>query len=141
MIAHLAPLLLVVAGTLLYHISAKSIPTAFDPFAAIVGLYATALAGSVLLYGALRPSLESFGWSRLWHPTIAGVGIGALMIEAGFLLAYRHGWAVSVASVITNGLAAVLLLAVGTLMFHEAITPAKAVGIVLCLAGIALLQS
>jgi multidrug transporter EmrE-like cation transporter len=125
---------------LTYHIAAKSIPASFDPFAAIVGLYATALAASLLLYGALRPSLASFAWTRLWHPTIAGVGIGALMIEAGFLLAYRSGWAVSVASVLTNGLAAVLLLAVGAMMFHEAITPARALGIALCLAGIVLLQ-
>jgi multidrug transporter EmrE-like cation transporter len=140
MIARLAPLLLVVAGTLTYHIAAKSIPSAFDPLAAIVGLYATALAAIVLLYGAQRPSLSSFAWTRIWHPTIAGVGIGALMIEAGFLLAYRGGWAISVASVITNGLAAVLLLGVGAAMFHEPITPTKAVGLVLCLAGIALLQ-
>lgn len=140
MIARLAPLLLVVAGTLLYHIAAKSIPRSFDPFAAIVGLYATALAASLMVYAALRPSLASFTWTRVWHPTIAGVGLGALMIEAGFLLAYRAGWAVSVASVITNGFAAVLLLAVGALMFHEAVTPTKAIGIALCLAGIALLQ-
>ena len=140
MIARLAPLLLVVAGSLTYHISAKSIPKAFDPPAAIVGLYATALAGSVLLFAAIRPAAGLFAWNRVWHPTIAGVGIGPLMIEAGFLLAYRSGWPVSTASVITNGLAAVLLVGVGTAFFSEPITPVKALGVALCLAGLALLQ-
>jgi len=44
-LAAVAPLLLVVCGSLLYHIAAKSIPPAFDPVASLVGLYATALAG------------------------------------------------------------------------------------------------
>jgi multidrug transporter EmrE-like cation transporter len=140
MIARLAPLLLVVAGSLTYHIAAKSIPRAFDPLAAIVGLYATALAGSVLLFSAIRPARGLLTWTRLWHPTIAAVGIGALMIETGFLLAYRGGWPVSTASVITNGLAAVLLVGVGTAFFSEPITFVKALGVALCLAGIALLQ-
>ena len=135
-----APLLLVVSGSLLYHTAAKSIPKAFDPVAALVGLYATALAGGVLVYVAARPAASSFAWSRLWHPTIAAVGIGALMIEIGFLLAYRSAWPVSTVSVITNGLVAVLLVAVGAAFFGEAITPTKLVGVMLCLAGVTLLQ-
>jgi multidrug transporter EmrE-like cation transporter len=135
-----APLLLVVSGSLLYHTAAKSIPKAFDPVAALVGLYATALAGGVLVYAAARPASSPFAWSRLWPPTIAAVGIGALMIEIGFLLAYRSAWPVSTVSVITNGLAAVLLVAVGAAFFGEAITPIKLIGVVLCLGGVTLLQ-
>jgi len=135
-----APLLLVVSGSLLYHTAAKSIPKAFDPVAALVGLYATALAGGVLVYALARPAAAPFAWSRLWHPTIAAVGIGALMIEIGFLLAYRSAWPVSTVSVITNGLVAVLLVAVGAAFFGEAITPTKLVGVMLCLAGVTLLQ-
>ena len=66
--------------------------------------------------------------------------IGALMIEIGFLLAYRSAWPVSTVSVITNGLVAVLLVAVGAAFFGEAITPIKLIGVVLCLAGVTLLQ-
>ena len=135
-----APFLLVVSGSLLYHTAAKSIPKAFDPVAALVGLYATALAGGVLLYAAARPAASPFAWSRLWHPTIAAVGIGALMIEIGFLLAYRSAWPVSTVSVITNGLVAVLLVAVGAAFFGEAVTPVKLIGVALCLAGVTLLQ-
>src|SRR5262249_39822381 len=96
--ATMAPLLLVVSGSVLYHVAAKSIPKAFDPAASLIGLYATALAGGLLVYAALRPAASPVAWSRMWHPTIALVGIGALMIEIGFLLAYRGAWPVSTVS-------------------------------------------
>jgi len=135
-----APLLLVVCGSLLYHVAAKSIPPAFDPAASLVGLYATALAGGIVAYAIARPAAAPFAFSRLWHPTIAAVGIGALLIEMGFLLAYRSAWPVSTASVITNGVAAVLLLVIGAAMCGETVTITKAAGVLLCLLGVSLLQ-
>ena len=139
-LAAVAPLLLVVSGSLLYHVAAKSIPKAFDPVGSLVGLYATALLGGLLIYAARRPGAAPLRWSRVWHPTIAAVGIGALMIEIGFLLAYRGAWPVSTASVATNGLVAVLLVGVGATFFGEAVTPMKVAGVLLCLLGVTLLQ-
>jgi multidrug transporter EmrE-like cation transporter len=135
-----APLLLAIAGSVVYHIAAKSIPKAFDPVAALIGLYATALAGSVLVYAIARPRSAAMGDSRLWHPTIAAVGLGALMIELGFLVAYRGAWPVSTASVATNGLVAVVLVVVGGLAFGDAVSTLKVVGVLFCLVGVALLQ-
>jgi multidrug transporter EmrE-like cation transporter len=138
-LASAAPLLLVVCGSLMYHIAAKSIPPAFDPAASLVGLYATALAGGIVAYAVGRPAAP-FAISRMWHPTIAAVGIGALLIEMGFLLAYRGAWPVSTASVLTNGLVAVLLVVVGATLFGETLTITKAAGVLLCLIGVSLLQ-
>ena len=135
-----APLVLVVAGSVMYHVSAKSIPAAYDPMASLIGLYGTALAGAVLVYAATRGARTSFASMRVWHPTIAMVGVGALLIEMGFLLAYRGGLAVSTTSVIANGIVAVLLVALGSVWFGEAFTLVKIVGVLLCLAGVTLLQ-
>jgi multidrug transporter EmrE-like cation transporter len=135
-----APLLLVVAGSVMYHVSAKSIPAGYDPVAALIGLYATSLAGSVVAVLALRPRTLTGGVPRLWHPTIAAVGIGALLIEMGFLLAYRGGLPVSTTSVVANGIVAILLVTLGSLWFGEPFTIVKVVGVLLCLAGVALLQ-
>ena len=135
-----APLVLVVAGSVMYHVSAKSIPVAYDPMAALIGLYGTALAGAVLVYAATRGAKTSLTSMRVWHPTIAMVGVGALLIEMGFLLAYRGGLAVSTTSVIANGIVAVLLVALGSVWFGEAFTLVKIVGVLLCLAGVTLLQ-
>ena len=80
------------------------------------------------------------GLATIWHPTVAGVGIGALLIELGFLLTYRAAWPVSTTSVMTNGAVAVLLLPIGALFFSEAITLIRVGGVVLCLIGFWMLQ-
>jgi len=134
-----APLLLVVCGSLMYHVAAKSVPKAIEPFGALIGVYGTALLASLAAYAIARrgamPHLSS-----LWHPTVATVGIGALLIELGFLLTYRAAWPVSTASVMTNGAVAVLLLPIGALFFSEAITLIRVGGVALCLVGLWMLQ-
>jgi multidrug transporter EmrE-like cation transporter len=135
-----APLLLVVGGSVMYHLSAKSIPASYDPIAALIGLYATALAGAIVVYVVARSWRVPFAADRVWHPTIALVGLGALLIEMGFLLAYRGGLAVSTTSVVANGIVAVLLVTLGSVWFGEAFTVVKVVGVLLCLAGVGLLQ-
>jgi len=134
------PLVLAICGSLVYHAAAKSIPKSVDPAAALIGLYATALAGAIVTFAFLKAEPVSLQLSRFWQPTIAGVGLGALMIELGFLLAYRGAWPVSTASVIANALVAVLLLPLGALFFAEAITVYRVLGVVLCLIGVTLLQ-
>ena len=134
------PLLLVVGGSLLYHVAAKSVPKALEPFGALIGVYATALAACIVAYAIVRRGAMPSQISALWHPTVAAVGIGALMIELGFLLTYRAAWPVSIASVMSNGLVAVLLLPIGALIFGEAITMIRIAGVILCLAGVWLLQ-
>jgi len=133
------PLLLVVCGSLLYHVAAKSVPKAIEPFGALIGVYGTALIASLAVYALARRGVMP-GFSNLWHPTVAAVGIGALLIELGFLLTYRAAWPVSTASVMTNGLVAVLLLPLGALVFGEAVTLVRACGVVVCLIGLWMLQ-
>jgi hypothetical protein len=135
-----APLLLAVSGSLVYHLAAKSIPKSVDPAAALIGLYATALAGSVLTYAMLKPGPTALRLAAYWNPTVAAVGVGALMIELGFLLAYRGAWPISGASVIANALVAVILVPLGAAVFGETITVARAIGVILCLLGVTLLQ-
>jgi len=134
------PLLLVVCGSLLYHVAAKSVPKTLEPFGALVGVYATALAASLIAYALARKGAVPPHLSSMWHPTVAAVGIGALLIELGFLLTYRAAWPVSIASVMTNGLVAVLLIPIGAAVFGEAITAVRVAGVVLCLFGLSLLQ-
>lgn len=135
-----APLLLVVCGSLLYHVAAKSVPKAIEPVGALIGVYGTALLASLAAYAVTRRGAMPSGVSSLWHPTVAAVGIGALLIELGFLITYRAAWPVSTASVMTNGAVAVLLLPIGALFFGEAITLARVGGVALCLIGLWLLR-
>ena len=133
------PPLLVIGGSLLYHVAAKSVPKTVAPLAALIGVYFTALVASIVAYAvANRTALSPI--SAIGHPTIAAVGLGVLMIELGFLLTYRAAWPVSMASVMINGIVAVLLLPVGAALFGETITFVRLMGVVLCLLGLTLLQ-
>ncbi len=134
------PILLAISGGVLYHASQKSIPQTVHPFAAIAIAYA---AGIVLcVVGALLdpagraflPSVKNANWA------VVGVGVGAMAIEVGFLLAYRAGWNINAASVVMSISVALLLVPVGWLAFKEPLTPRGAAGIGCCLLGLYLLS-
>jgi drug/metabolite transporter (DMT)-like permease len=136
----LGPLLLVVGGSIVYHVAAKSVPKTLEPFAALIGVYTTALAASLVAYALARRGPIPPHPSSMWHPTVAAVGLGVLMIELGFLQTYRAAWPVSMASVMMNGIVAVLLLPIGAALFGETITAVRVAGVALCLIGLSLLQ-
>jgi drug/metabolite transporter (DMT)-like permease len=136
----LGPLLLVVGGSVVYHVAAKSVPKTLEPFAALIGVYTTALAASLVAYALARRGPMPPHLSSMWHPTVAAVGLGVLMIELGFLQTYRAAWPVSMASVMMNGIVAVLLLPIGAALFGETITAVRVAGVALCLIGLSLLQ-
>jgi drug/metabolite transporter (DMT)-like permease len=134
------PLLLVVCGSLMYHVAAKSVPKTLEPFGALVGIYATALIASLVAYALARRGSIPEHPSSMWHPTVAAVGLGALLIELGFLLIYRAAWPVSIASVMLNGIVAILLIPIGAAMFGETVTAVRVAGVILCLLGVSLLR-
>ncbi|MGH9348331.1 MAG: hypothetical protein ACRD26_13820 [Vicinamibacterales bacterium] len=136
----LASLLLAVGGGVLYHVCAKSVPKDLAPGHILVVAYATALAVSALAHLAV-PSAPAGGvTSRLLHPAVLGLGVGAAMIELGYVLTYRAAWPVSTASVVVNGMVAALLVPVGLAVFGERLSWPRIAGIVLCLGGVWLLR-
>src|SRR5580704_17632109 len=137
----IVPLLMTIGGGVLYHLAAKSVPRNLDPAFALIGVYTTALCASVVTFVLLPSASTGLSSSRSWwHPTLIAVGLGAVLIELGYLLSYRAASPVSVASVMSNGIVAVLLVPIGIAIFGEQLTVARGVGIVLCLIGVLLLR-
>lgn len=60
------------------------------------------------------------------------LGIVIIGVEGGYMLMYRAGWEVSKASVVANIVLAILLLFIGTIVFHESEDVKKITGIILC---------
>lgn len=133
------PLLLAVAGAVVYHVAQKSVPAASAPFVVIGLAYAAGLAVCVAAVVAGGADVGST-LRASWRPAIA-VGLGALAIETGFLLAYRAGWPISTASLGVNVTVAVVLLVVGLAAFGEALSVRQWAGAAACLVGLALLAS
>jgi uncharacterized membrane protein len=132
------PFALAVGGSLLYHLSQRSIPQGANPFYATVIAYALGAAACVAC-AQLYPAGKSFaGTLREANWAVYAVGVAAMMIELGFLLAYRAGWKVSVAAVSVNVAGVAVLVPLGVLLFKEQLGPRHLLGLVLCVLGLIL---
>ena len=129
---------LVVGTNLIYHLAQKTIPREVHPLVSVAVSYAIALVTTLCLFPffPVKPSVGSALRQLRWS-TVA-VGISIVGIEVGFLLAYRSGWRISLASTATAAAVAVLLIPSGLLFFGEKLSAANVAGIVLCIAGLTL---
>lgn len=133
-----APVAAAALGYLLYHFSQRLTPSGVHPFLTVGLSFALASALSLAIFAATRAKpladeLKAVNW------TAAGVGCAVVVIEAGFLLAYRWGWPVGVTSLTVAAAQTVLLLPLGYLALGERLSAQALLGAALCLAGLALI--
>lgn len=136
---HLLAIGLTIVANVGYHLCQKAIRPDASPAASLVVTYAVALVLSLLLWPWLGGG-EGFGPAlrRLGPPTYA-LGVAVVLIELGFLLAYRAGWTLGVAALYCNAAVALVLVPIGIAAFGEALDLRKALGLLLALAGLLLL--
>lgn len=135
--AYLWPLILIVVSNSIYHICAKSLPAKADPFAALTVTYLIGAGFSAALYFLLNRGSTDLAqeWRSLnWTPYVLGFIVVAM--EAGNVYAYRAGWSVNTLPVVQAACVAVLLLALGFLLYREGVTAGKLIGLALCVAGL-----
>ena len=140
MFSYIWPLALVVLSNTLYQVCAKSVPEGMNPLASLTVTYLIGAVVSCVMYYLLNRDANLFREIRLtnWAPIVLGVVIVGL--EVGFIYAFRAGWQVSMAQIVSSAVLAVILIFVGSLLYHEAITWNKIAGIIVCLAGLALIN-
>jgi multidrug transporter EmrE-like cation transporter len=133
-------LALAIASTVGYHVVMKITPAASNPFLSLAVTYAI---GSAIFLGAyavspggaaLRTSMQALSWTPF---ALAGV---VVLLDIGFLLLYRTGYDVSLGQIVTQSAAAMLLVIVGVALFREKLTLVNVAGIVLCVAGLWLIN-
>ena len=134
------PLLMVVCSSTIYHICAKSVSPKLNTFASLTVAYLIGAVLTVIIYSASSPTkslVQEFSHLN-WATVVMGLAIVGL--EAGNILMYKAGWNISVGSLINNITVSIILLFVGLLLYKEKITPTQIAGIVLCLAGLVLVN-
>ena len=141
MLSYIWPIALVVLSNTLYQICAKSVPEGMNPLASLTVTYLIGAAVSCVMYYILNRDANLFREIRLtnWAPVVLGIVVVGL--EVGFIYAFRAGWQVSVTQIVSSALVAVILIFVGYLLYHEAITWNKIVGIIISLAGLVQINS
>ena len=140
MFAYIWPMALLLLSNTVYQICAKSVPEDINPFASLTVTYLVAAVASTVLFFTLhRGSSLPEEYSRLnWAPFILGIVIVGL--EAGWIYAYQAGWQVSTGFIVQSAFLAVALLFVGYLLYHEALTWNKLLGVAICIIGLAFIN-
>ena len=140
MISYIWPIALVVLSNTLYQICAKSVPDGMNPLASLTVTYLIGAIVSCALYFLLNRNANLVREFRLlnWAPIVLGIVIVGL--EVGFIYAFRAGWQISMAQIVSSVALALILIFVGYLLYHEAITWNKIAGIIVCLIGLVLIN-
>jgi drug/metabolite transporter (DMT)-like permease len=129
-----------ITGQVLYHFMQKQVAPGAHPVLALIAFYLGAAVLSLplfLLFPLATPLAQATGelGGAVW-----GVALSIVLIELGFLLAYRAGGTLSSAFVLSASVVTGALLIIGMMVFKEAVSLKQFAGLVLCLAGIWLLS-
>ena len=129
-----------VTGQVLYHVAQKSVSPGAHPVVSLIVFYVlAALLSLPLLWvfpltASLHVEAGRLGWA------VGAVAASIVLIELGFLLAYRAGGGLSSSFVLTASAVTAVLFVIGSMAFDEPVSAAKIGGIGLCLAGIWLIS-
>ena len=140
MLEYIWPLALVVLSNTVYQICAKSVPNGMNPFASLTITYVVGAVISLILFFALGKggNLIAEYQKTNWAPFVLGLCIVGL--EVGFIYAYKAGWGISVAQIVSSAALAVILLLVGYLFYKEGLSWNKILGVLVCIGGLTLIN-
>ena len=133
---HIAVLFVAALGNFSYHIGQKALPSNANPMVLLMVIYAIAFGfcAALLPFFKGTETLSVMNILSVWQIWL--VALGVLLIEIGFLLAYRSGGSVQWSGVAVNGAAALLLIPVAIFVFRESLSLEKIIGIVTTLIGL-----
>lgn len=137
--ARWASLGLVVAALTSYHSAQRSTPHSGGPaslFAFVYGVATLAMLTAVVVSGPSEGFRQAKAYASHWAPWLLVVAV--VGIELGFFAMYRAGWNISTASIATQSIVAAILVLLGITAFGELLTPARGVGLLMCVVGAAL---
>jgi len=139
-ISYFAPLLLVIGANSIYHFTTKNTPAELNPFFGLMVTYSTALVLSIMLFIVTKSNSITFEITKIkWTNIILGFAV--LGVESGWILMYMNGWEISKASIIANICVAIILFIAGIIIFKDAISIKKVIGLLVCIIGVFLLNS
>lgn len=136
------PVLLVVLSNTVYQICTNGVPENMNPFASLIITYLVGATVAFIMFLILGDSRDILTELKKANWTSFVLGIVLVWLEVGFIYAYKAGWKVSAAKIVTSSILGVILIVVGYVGYKEAITwnKNKIVGVIICLAGLGLIN-
>ena len=130
------PIALIVLSNVIYQICAKSVPKEMDAMASMTVTYLVGAVCSAVMFFILNKNGSLLHEYKKMNFAPVFLGISVVGLEVGFIYAYKNGWAVSTASVVQSSFLSLALIVAGAILYHEAITVNKLIGIAICLVGL-----
>ena len=134
------PIALIVFSNVFYNICSKQTPEGIHPLAALTVTYLVSAIGSGILFYILTPGANLLGEYKSLNWTTFVLGLAVIGLEAGSMYMYKAGWNINAGHLVHSTILAVLLVFVGYWLYHETISAQKVAGIILCLAGLYLIN-
>ncbi|MGB8451146.1 MAG: EamA family transporter [Anaerocolumna sp.] len=134
------PLLLTIIANVLYHIAQKNTSEQINPLFSLIITYGVSFIMSCILFHFIKGeksfslNVKELNWSSFL------LGCSIILLELGYLLAYRVGWNIGTASFISTILVTLVLIPVGLLFFKESISLKNVFGIMLSIVGLILMN-
>jgi drug/metabolite transporter (DMT)-like permease len=120
-----------------YHLTLKSLPSGTNVLRFLVPAYAVSSCVSLSLLLFL-PKFSGGSGLSVNLPTLL-LGLSVVGIELGFFFAYRVGWTLNTAAIVSNAMLTALLCVIGAVVFNERLGTTRMIGICLTAAGVYLM--
>ena len=140
---YVVSILIVIIASTCYTLFQNFIPDGVNPIVALGSMYLSGLVLALVFYTFTRKERVKGGDSELkksvnWR--ILAFAATNILIDYGFLLAFRNGWEVSLLNIVSNVLILIGLMILGVMFFKEKLTVVNMVGLVVGVMGLVLLS-
>jgi drug/metabolite transporter (DMT)-like permease len=129
-----------IAGQVLYQVMQKGVSHGAHPVLSLLAFYLLAALLSLPLFWLFPMTGSWSDGAQALNGPVLGVAVSIVLIELGFLLAYRAGGSLQASYVTSAAFTTGMLVLIGAAAYAEKLTLSKAAGLALCLAGIYLLS-
>lgn len=133
-------IIITILATVVYNVSQKSINQSINPFISMIVTYITAIIFSVLALIVLPIDRNIIGSLKQINWASFVLGLSALGLEIGYLYVYRTGWNISIAPLLVSILSTIVLIIVGIFIYKTKISSINALGILLSIVGLILMN-
>ncbi len=122
-----------------FYILCSKVTAAVNPLVALVVTYTVALIACLVLYPLISKEPHFFAEVRKVNWASIVLGFALVLLETGFILAFRSGWHVSSAALFSNVAVTVLLIPIAAVIFGDAVSASKILGMILAVCGLFLM--
>ena len=127
-----------ILGNTIYILCTK-LTAPVNPLVALAVSYAVALVSSLVLFPFFSQGSTFMTELRGVNGVSVALGLSLVLLESGFILAYRAGWHLSYAALFSNVAVAILLIPISWIAFASPLTWSKGAGMVLATLGLILM--